>query len=191
MRLLALLTEVFSDVWDRSLLAIESNEAQDKHSACHLTSCLLQILRFVHEPFHLRFCNPVSLSQLLLHSNTAFWSSWIAWKDGNAYVLCSMARNTVFASSRITIRFTVECWSSCIRESRFFAQLQLNNIKYITFSASTTKLDFSLNTNYFLQYSSEPIGQLSRSLPTIKVSKHRLDYYSIASSAFSTGRSQA
>ena len=74
--LLAPVTGLFNDVLDPSLSAIKDTDAQVNFLACRLESYLLQILRFVAEPFPLRFCNYSSPRQRPLPFNMAFLHSW-------------------------------------------------------------------------------------------------------------------
>jgi len=94
-----------------------------------------------------------------------------------------MARSLVFGrSSLIRIRLAGECLFSCTRAtSSSLARCLSRNSKCIEFSVSTFKVEFTLNVNYALQFSSEPMRQRSMTLPMTNLSTHRFDY--IASTA--------
>jgi len=162
--LLAPVTGLFNDVLDRSLSAIKDTDAQVNCLACRLESYLLQILRVVAEPY------PSEVLQPLLASPTATTFqhgilTQFACKESTATLLRSLQYGSKFGLRPL---FAYQDQTS----GRVLVQLYSGNViflglpsleEYQMHRVQRFNIQCRIYTyvNYTLQFSSEPMRQLS------------------------------
>jgi len=147
--------------------------------ACRLESYLLQILRVVAEPF------PSEVLQLLLASPAAATFehgilTQLACKESTVTLLRSLQYGSKFGLRPL---FAYQDQT----RGRVLVQLDSGNVvflgppsleEYRMHRVQRFNIQGRIYTyvNYTLQFSSEPMRQLSMSLPMTNVSTHRFDY---------------
>jgi len=161
---LAPVTGLFKDVLEPSLTAIKGAGAQVNYLACRLDSYVLQILRVVAEPF------PSEVLQLLLASPAAATFqhgilTQLAWKESAVPLLRSLQYGSKFGYRPLFADQDQTC-------GRMLVQLYSGNVVFLD-SVSLQEhqmhrvqrfnIQGRINTyvNYTLQFSSEPMRQLS------------------------------
>ena len=174
--LLAPVTGLCNDVLDCSLSAIKDTDAQVNFLACRLESYLSQILRVVAESF------PSEVLQLLLASPAA-----ATFQHGIlAQLACKESTVTLLRSLQYSSKFGLRPLFAYQDQTRgrMLVQLYSGNVvflgppsleEYQMHGVQRFNIQGRIYTyvNYTLQFSSEPMRQLSMSLPMTNVSTHR------------------